>query len=175
MTARERLACALDPAAVPRTVLVSRCPNLPDPLPMKSALRLSVLIFCTVLTPSVFSADAKSSAETKSADSNRVVGTYAGKWSTDTIEGALRLKLVAAGGAWTGESSFTYDGTEIPTKVTSVKVEGTKLEIVIAWDSQGTPAETRLTGVLTGDKIEGTFQSKVAAETTGGKWTATRT
>ncbi|MEO7412949.1 MAG: hypothetical protein ABIZ81_06295 [Opitutaceae bacterium] len=142
---------------------------------MKYLFRLLLLSFCAVSTPSVYPAETKAIAEKDSAGAKRLAGTYAGKWMTDAIEGTLRLKLQQVGAAWTGESSFTYDGAEIPTKVVRVKVEGTKIEVVIAWDSQGTPAETRLTGELSGEKIEGTFQSKVANETTAGKWNATRT
>ena len=72
------------------------------------------------------------------------------------------------------EASFTFEDASIATKVKSIKVEGAKLEIIFEWEIQGTPGESKLTGELAGDKLQGTYASKTASSNSNGTWTATR-
>ena len=142
---------------------------------MKIRLWLAVLALDAAAISSGFSADPKPAVEKNVAAPHALAGTFAGKWMNDGGEGPFRLKLKQVGTTWTAESSFTLDDTEIATETVSIKVDGSKFELVVKWLSQGNPAQTRLIGVLSGQKIEGTFHSRMGDETVEGTWTATRT
>ena len=104
-------------------------------------------------------------------------GKYAGQWKgQEESSGALKLSFKQdAAGAWTAEAAFTFDGTEIPAKTKSIKVEGTKVQLVFEWNVQGTTGQSRLTGELTGDTLEGKYDSNVAEAASSGSWKVKRT
>jgi hypothetical protein len=103
-------------------------------------------------------------------------GSYAGSWkSTSDSSGRLQIKLKRDGGEWLAQASFTYEDTEIATKMKSVKIEGAKIELVFEWEIQGTSGQSKIVGEAAGDKLQGTYESTTPSETSNGTWTVTRT
>lgn len=103
-------------------------------------------------------------------------GEFIGEWrGQDQSTGALRLKLTAGkDGGWAGSVVFTYGTVDIPTTVKSVRVDGSRLEAVFAWEIEGTAASTKLIGELKGDRLEGTYDSTTAEGAAAGTWKANR-
>ena len=105
-----------------------------------------------------------------------LAGNYAGKWtSTADTSGGLNLTLKQDGpGPWIAEAMFTFDGTEVPTQVKSVQVDGARVQLVFDWVVDGTAGQSKLTGELKGDKLLGAYESSGAAGASKGTWTVTR-
>jgi hypothetical protein len=101
-------------------------------------------------------------------------GTFVGTWRNETDSGKLRLSFKQEGAAWSAEGSFTFQEAEIPARVTKLKVDGSKIELVLAWVVQESPGQSRMVGELSGVKIEGTFESETPDGTSSGTWTVTR-
>ncbi len=116
--------------------------------------------------PAVDHADAKPSP----------AGQFAGKWKSSTdASGELRLKLKPdTATTWSAEATFTFEGTEVPTKVKSVEITGAKVLVVFDWVIDGSPGQSKLTGELAGDTLRGTYQTTGAAGASGGTWTVNR-
>jgi hypothetical protein len=142
---------------------------------MKTLCRVWWLL-CFLAAPAAFAADAKSPTAPADPAKAAVAGDYAGTWkSSGSASGKLRVTLKPHGSVWGAEASFTYEETDVPMKLRSVKVDGTKVELVFDWDSRGTPAESKLIGEATGEKMSGTYESKIGSEPSQGTWTVTRT
>lgn len=103
-----------------------------------------------------------------------LAGSYKGTWGNGTDSGQLRLKLAQDGGSWTAVCTFTFEDAEIPTKTKSISVNGQKLELVLQWELQGSPGESRMTGELNGAKLDGIYDTKTATDTSNGTWSTTR-
>jgi hypothetical protein len=105
-----------------------------------------------------------------------LAGQYAGSWtSTEGTSGGLHLKLRQdAAAAWVAEATFTYEGTQIPGKVQTIKVDGTKLRLVFDWSIQSTPGQSTITGELAGDTLKGTYETKGIAGASKGTWSMKR-
>jgi hypothetical protein len=142
-------------------------------LPLTVLLSLSLCVL-----PPLAAASAKSAPPPagKSALSASVAGEYTGTWSgREESTGALRIKLWQdASAVWLAEVMFTYEGADVPTTMKSVKVEGTKVELVFSWVVQGTAAESRVTGELTGDVLEGIYQNTTQEGPARGTWKVKR-
>jgi len=110
------------------------------------------------------------------AAATSVVGEYAGKWKgKDEAGGDLRIKLKQdANAVWIAEAVFTFQGSEVPAKTKAVAVNGTKLELTIGWEIDGTAAQSKLTGALSGNVLEGTFDSTTSESSASGTWRVTR-
>ena len=115
-----------------------------------------------------------SSAEAESGVKRSIAGEYAGTWQSDADSGKFRLTLKREGDVWTAESSFTFQDAEIPAKASALKIDGAKVELVLDWEIQGAPGQSRLIGEWTGSKIDGIYDSKSADSVTTGTWTVTR-
>jgi hypothetical protein len=141
---------------------------------MNTPIRFLVLL--SILAPSAaFGAEEKKPAPSADAAKALVAGDYAGMWkSSGSATGKLNVKLKPHGEGWGAEASFTFEESTIATKMKSVKVDGTKVELVFEWDSRGTPSESKLTGEATGDKLAGTFESKTGDNLSSGTWSVTR-
>jgi hypothetical protein len=105
----------------------------------------------------------------------QIAGKYTGIWKSDAESGNLSLNLKQDGAAWSAEASFTFQGAEVAATVTSVKVDGSNVEIVLGWNIDETPGVSRLTGKLADDKLNGTYQSETPENVTTGTWNVTRT
>jgi hypothetical protein len=105
-----------------------------------------------------------------------LVGQYKGSWkSADDTTGDLRFGFSQNGeGHWVAEATFTFEGTTVPTRMKTVRVEGTKIELLFEWDADGNVAHSKVTGELKGDKLEGNYVTGGGAGETRGTWTVTR-
>jgi hypothetical protein len=112
----------------------------------------------------------------KPAAKSTVAGDYTGTWTgKDQATGSLSIKLKQdASATWVAEAMFTFQGNEVPTKTKELVVNGSKLELTISWQAEGTAAQTTLTGALSGNVLEGTFGSTISESTASGTWRVTR-
>ena len=130
-------------------------------------------LFCTFLLAGfVFGSSLTAAAETPAA----LVGEYAGTWkNSEGAGGELRIVLrrdVAA--AWSAEASFTTEGARVPTKMKSIRVDGSKVVMVFDWDVQGTAGQSKVSGELRDDTLQGTYETSGAAGESSGTWVAKR-
>jgi len=142
---------------------------------MKKILTSALLAMFIATGNAALSAETKPSAAAAKTNPS-LAGEYSGKWRGENeTSGALTLKFSqGTDSAWTMEASFTFEGSNVPTTTKSVRFEGNKLETEFAWDVQGTAASSKLTGVLTGDRLEGTYDSTTSEGAGKGKWNVTR-
>lgn len=106
-----------------------------------------------------------------------LAGQYTGTWrQNDEVNGTLRLNLAPVDAfSWTVEASFTYEGGEVPTKLKSIRVDGSKIEFAFSWEIQGTPGLSKLSGEWTNDRLEGKYSSESGGNITAGTWKVTKT
>ena len=139
-----------------------------------------VLLVSLLLSPAWLSAApgvlVPAAAESSAAQA-KFAGEYAGKWtgSNGDATGGLKIKLAQdAAGAWTVESSFTFEGATIPTKFKTAKVDAAKIEMSFEWEIKGSAGRSTLKGELDGTTLKGTFETSGEAGTSTGTWTVTR-
>lgn len=103
-------------------------------------------------------------------------GDYIGEWrAQNNSGGALRLNFTRNGdAAWTAQVSFTFEGALVPTTTKSLKIDGSKVQLVIGWEVDGTAASSQLKGELKDDVLEGTYDSTTNEGAAKGTWKATR-
>jgi hypothetical protein len=105
-----------------------------------------------------------------------LAGTYKGSYSGGA-SGDISVTLKQADdGAWKSEVTFTYDGQDIKTKVTSVSVEGAKVKIVYDFDLDGNGLESTITGELKGTTLAGEYHTKSTGDGSAvdeGTWKST--
>lgn len=143
---------------------------------MKSPLSV-LLLLGLFAAATLLAADKKAPLPPAGKDpaTNPVAGDYTGTWeSSDGASGKLRLTLKPHGSGWGADASFSFEGVDATTKMKAVKVDGTKVELEFDWDHRGSPGESKLTGEVSGDKLSGTYQSKMGSEPSQGRWTVTR-
>jgi hypothetical protein len=107
-----------------------------------------------------------------------LAGTYKGTYSGSAgASGDFVVSLTQAdSGEWKSEVTFTLGGQDVKTKITSLKVDGSKVTIVYEFDLQGTVLESTITGELSGDALAGGYHTKVVADGSAvdeGTWKAT--
>jgi hypothetical protein len=107
-----------------------------------------------------------------------LAGTYKGTYSGSSgASGDFVVSLTQAeNGEWKSEVTFTLGGADVKTKVTSLKVDGSKVTIVYEFDLQGTGLESTITGELTAGALVGDYHTKVVADGSAvdeGTWKAT--
>jgi hypothetical protein len=145
---------------------------------MKHRLRSTLLAIVVLVVPVLPAAETKSAPPAgpgKAAASTLLAGEYTGTWNgRGESSGALRIKLKQEGGAWVAEAGFTFEGNEVVTKVTSVQVEGARVEMVFAWEIQGTAAQSKLSGEWSGAVIEGKYENTTQEGPANGTWKVTR-
>lgn len=141
------------------------------------------LFSSTLFSLSLLGLSPLSAADTKSAPpaapekaaAASLAGEYNGSWKgREETTGALRLKLKPDGAGWTAEAWFTFEGTEVATKLKSIEVTGAKLEMTFAWEVQGVAAQSKLTGEAAGDVLEGKYESTTHEGAAHGTWKVTR-
>jgi len=93
-------------------------------------------------------------------------GTYKGSYSGSAgASGDFVISLTQAGdGEWKSDVTFTLGGQDVKTKITSLKVDGSKVTIVYQFDLQGTALESTITGELSGATLAGEYHTKVVAD-----------
>ena len=107
-----------------------------------------------------------------------LAGTYKGSYSGSSgASGDFVVSLTQAeNGEWKSEVTFTLGGQDVKTKITSLKVDGSKLRIVYEFDLQGTVLESTITGELNAGTLAGDYHTKVVADGSAvdeGSWKAT--
>jgi hypothetical protein len=141
--------------------------------------RICLLAICLLLTPAlVFAAESKK-ARKAAAETPAIAavptGDYEGKWKGQNgASGELKFKLKQEASVWSADVSFTFEETPIPTKATSLKVEGAKFEMVIEWVIQGTPGHSRLTGEWKDGSLKGAYDSQPEEAASRGTWEVRR-
>ena len=94
-----------------------------------------------------------------------LAGTYKGSYSGSAgASGDILVKLNQADDGWKSEVSFTLNGADVKTKVTSVKVDGSKVKIVYEFDLDGNGLESTLTGELNGSTLAGDYHTRALAD-----------
>ena len=146
---------------------------------MKRRFPASFLAITLLGLPVLSAAETKSAPPAptgKAAIASALAGEYTGAWKgRDETTGALRIKLKPDGAAaWTAEAWFTFEGTEVATKLKSMEVTGAKLEMVFAWEVQGVAAQSKLSGESAGDVLEGKYESTTHEGAAHGTWKVTR-
>jgi hypothetical protein len=89
-------------------------------------------------------------------------GKYAGTWAGATSDGGIKIELIKPSGAdWDANVSFTMGGQEVKCKTASVKVDGSKVELVYDFNL-GADIQLRstVTGTINGEKMEGAYTTK---------------
>jgi hypothetical protein len=90
-----------------------------------------------------------------------LTGAYKGTWSGNTGGGDFTLTLDSNAGAKpNGQVSFTLDGQPVKCKVTSLKIDGSKIEITYTFEFDGLDLQSVMTGSIDGGKLEGTYKTK---------------
>jgi hypothetical protein len=107
-----------------------------------------------------------------------LAGTYKGTYSGSSgASGDFVVSLTQAeNGDWKSEVTFTLGGQDVKTKITSLKVDGSKVTIVYEFDLQGTALESTITGELNAGALGGDYHTKVVADGSAvdeGTWNAT--
>src|SRR5579864_4861217 len=88
-------------------------------------------------------------------------GTYKGTWTGGQADGEITMTFRPADdGAAKADVSFTIAGQSVKCNVTSVKVDGLKIEIVYDFDLGDTKLQSTATGQLNGKSLEGTYKTK---------------
>ena len=142
---------------------------------MNLLLRASALF--TVALASValtHGAEKKSAAPTAAV--TELAGEFQGQWRGQNETGG-ELRITFARGkdaATTAAATFSYEGTFVPTKTTSLKIDGDKIELVFAWVVEGVSSSSKLTGELKNDLFAGTYESMSAERAATGIWTIKR-
>jgi hypothetical protein len=83
-------------------------------------------------------------------------GTYTGGGGNGDFH--LTLKVDDKGGL-TAVVGFTIMGQEVPGKITTLKVEGAKIEMAYDFDLEGTRLTSSIAGTLKGKTLEGTYKT----------------
>ncbi len=94
-----------------------------------------------------------------------LAGTYKGTYTGAAGSGEISVTLTQAdGGEWKSEVSFTIGTENVKSKVTSLKVDGSKFKVVYEFDLQGTILESTVTGELKDGTLAGDYHTKAAAD-----------
>ena len=145
---------------------------------MKRLFPATLLALALSVLPSLPAAETKSAPPVagKATAKPALAGEYAGNWKgKEESTGALRIKLKQdEAAAWAAEAWFTFEGAEVATTMKSIRVEGTKIEMVFGWLIQGTAAQSTLTGEVTGDVLEGKYESTSQEGAASGTWKVKR-
>jgi hypothetical protein len=89
-------------------------------------------------------------------------GKYSGTWAGATSDGGIKIELLKpSSGNWDANVSFTMGGQEVKCKTASVKVDGSKLELVYDFNL-GADIQLRstVTGTIDGEKMEGAYTTR---------------
>jgi hypothetical protein len=103
-------------------------------------------------------------------------GSWTGTWDDGGgNSGGMKLKLAKTDGKWTAEAGFDIGGQDVPSKITSVKIDGDSITFAYDWDFQGASVTSTLTGKRkdrANDRyMEGTYKSAAGDQAvSAGTW-----
>lgn len=86
-------------------------------------------------------------------------GTYKGTWTGAATGDFVITLTMGAGGSWSAAVVFSMGSEEVKTKVTQVKVDGTKVTIVYEFDLQGNALVSAISGELKDNTLAGTYKT----------------
>jgi hypothetical protein len=92
-------------------------------------------------------------------------GRYKGEFRSTTSSWSGKIQLTVKPGSDAVQASnvvFTLAGSELKTKIRSLRIDGNQLEISYEFVYDGLPLVSTLKGKLQGDKLEGTYQTSYA-------------
>lgn len=96
-----------------------------------------------------------------SAAAADLAGTYKGTWSGGQANGDISFTFHPNdGGSPKADVSFTIQGQDVKCTVTSMKVDGSKIELVYDFDLGDVKLQSTLSGQLNGKTLEGTYKTK---------------
>src|SRR5581483_5902403 len=96
-------------------------------------------------------------------------GTYKGTWVSDNQGGGdLSMSFSGDSDSLKAEVSFTNEGETIKCDVKSVKLDGSKLLLVMEYGDEGNRYEATLSGVVDGKLLSGTYKTKSLADDSAG-------
>ena len=138
---------------------------------------LTTLLALVVSCAAPLAAAPAKNADKPAAAAAAPKGEYKGSWKgRDDSSGDLKIKFATGADAkLTAEAVFTFEGTPVPTRTKTLKIEGSRVELAFSWDVQGVSATSKLTGEIKGDRLEGTYESTTAEGAATGSWSVTRT
>ncbi|MEY4688247.1 MAG: hypothetical protein RIR76_2270 [Verrucomicrobiota bacterium] len=137
---------------------------------------LTTLLALVVSCAAPLAAAPAKNADKPAAAAAAPKGEYKGSWKgRDDSSGDLKIKFATGADAkLTAEAVFTFEGTPVPTRTKTLKIEGSRVELAFSWDVQGVSATSKLTGEIKGDRLEGTYESTTAEGPATGSWSVTR-
>jgi hypothetical protein len=136
---------------------------------------LLAVLFCILPVLRAADTKAKSPPAAAASSASSLVGEYLGEWkASGEATGELRIKLKQDGTTWAAEAVFTFEKADVPTQMKTVEIDGTKVVFVFDWQIQGTPGQSKLTGELKADTLQGTFETKSPEGPSKGTWKVTR-
>jgi hypothetical protein len=140
---------------------------------VRPLLYLAAWVSAALAAPGAENSPAASIATANAA----FTGEFTGEWRAQNQSGgALRLKFIpGSAAALSAHVSFTFEGTVVPTTTKSLKIDGTRIQLVIGWEVDGTAASSQLIGELKNEQLEGTYDSTTNEGAAKGTWKATRT
>lgn len=98
-----------------------------------------------------------------------LTGTYKGTWVSDNEGGGdLTMSFSGDSNSLKAQVSFTNQGETVNCDVKSVKVEGSKLLLIMDYGGEGNRYEATLSGVLEGKSLSGTYKTKSLADESRG-------
>jgi hypothetical protein len=105
-----------------------------------------------------------------------LTGAYKGTWSGNNGGGDITMTFSNGDNASSKAAvSFTYNGEDIACRVTSVKVNGSLVQMVYDFDIDGNRMQTTMTGQLKNKTLEGSYKTKSlsdGSEVDEGAWKA---
>lgn len=102
-------------------------------------------------------------------------GSYKGKYEGSSGGGDIKISLTLVDGKWNGEAGFGLGGQDVKCKVISLKVDGSKIQMVYTFDLGGTVLQSAIEGEMKGTTLAGTYKTKVPADGSAvdeGTWSA---
>ena len=88
-------------------------------------------------------------------------GTYKGTWTGGQANGDITLTFrLGDAGATKADVSFTIAGQDVKCNVTSVKIDGSKVEVIYDFDLGDVKLQSTATGESNGKTLEGTYKTK---------------
>ncbi len=108
-----------------------------------------------------------------------LTGAYKGTWSGDNGNGDITMTFSGGDNSSSKAAiSFTYNGETIPCHVTSVKVDGSQVQMVYDFEIDGRQMQTTMTGQLKSKAMDGSYKTKSlpdGSEIDTGTWKAATT
>jgi hypothetical protein len=103
-------------------------------------------------------------------------GKYAGKWEgASGASGDFLIALAQNGGTWKAEVSFKMGSEDVKCAVTSLNIEGAKIQVVYTFDLLGMKLESTIDGERSGAKVSGKYRTRSLADNAAvdqGTWEA---